>query len=58
MCDEQKKYRCKNCSYPLFFATLIEAVISKDCKRCGERNLITVTKTAGASLERIELIKK
>lgn len=52
------KYKCANCKKVLFFAEIKEASISKDCSKCGQRNLITVNKTCGASLEKIVIIKK
>ncbi len=41
---EQKKYCCQNCRKVLLFGEIVEGSISKDCPKCGSRNLITVTK--------------
>lgn len=46
----ENKYHCKNCNKVLFFGDLKEGVISKDCPKCGERNVfiaerITVVKS-------------
>ena len=53
-----KKYPCANCGKVLFFGNLSVAVISKDCPKCGERNIITATTTAGIKTEKKELVRK
>lgn len=52
------KYKCANCKKVLFFADIKEGSISKDCSKCGQRNLVTVNHTCGAPLETIVIIKK
>jgi DNA-directed RNA polymerase subunit RPC12/RpoP len=56
--SDQKKYKCANCRKVLFFAEITEAIISKDCSKCGQRNLVTVFATCGAPIETIVIIKK
>ncbi len=55
---KEKKYSCSNCGKALFFGLITEGRISKDCSRCGQRNIITVSQAEGKTIEKIELIKK
>jgi phage FluMu protein Com len=37
-----EKISCENCGKTLFFADIKEGKVSKDCKRCGVRNIIII----------------
>lgn len=52
-----KEYHCKNCNKILFFGEIVEGKVSKDCPKCGERNIITVEKIVTSRLT-IELVQK
>lgn len=55
--DNLKMYKCQNCGKGLFFAELTECIISKDCPKCGERNIIIAEKIVTSNQKR-ELVKK
>ena len=38
------KFGCEKCNKTLFHGNIIEGTISKDCPKCGHRNVIVVSK--------------
>lgn len=40
--SQLKKYCCSNCSKALFFGEIKEGIVSKDCPKCGKRNVFIV----------------
>ena len=51
----EKKYHCQNCNKVLFFGDLREGIISKDCPKCGERNIFIAERKI---IERFDTVKK
>lgn len=52
-----KEYRCKNCKKIMFFGEITEGSVSKDCPKCGCRNVVTVKKIVTIETT-IALVKK
>ena len=44
--DHLKAIPCENCGKTLLFGAIVEGIISKDCSKCGVRNVLTFKKSS------------